>query len=101
VKRPIPSSRAVALPGAAGSISDGAAPASEALIEYAADTGNDVELSDGPRMSRLEKELDDAVYFLRHGCEACAERHFHLARRRGATEEEIAAAYLRASTTEE
>jgi hypothetical protein len=35
-------------------------------------------------------ELDDALYYLRHDCEPCAERHFALARRLGATDEMIA-----------
>ncbi len=48
---------------------------------------------DGPRLlSPREKELDDAVYYLRHDCGPCAERHFHRARLRGATADEIAAA---------
>jgi AhpD family alkylhydroperoxidase len=42
--------------------------------------------------SRLDKELADAIYYLQHGCEPCAERHFHLARRLGASEEQIASA---------
>lgn len=45
--------------------------------------------SDGE--GRAERELDDALYHLRRGCEACAERHFDLARRYGATDEQIQA----------
>jgi AhpD family alkylhydroperoxidase len=41
--------------------------------------------------NRAERELDDALYYLHEGCEPCAERHFDLARRFGATEEQIAA----------
>jgi Carboxymuconolactone decarboxylase family len=45
----------------------------------------------GPRdQDRAERELDDALYYLREGCEPCAERHFSLARRFGATDEQIA-----------
>ncbi len=35
-------------------------------------------------------ELDDALYYLRHDCVPCAERHFDLASRLGATREMIA-----------
>ncbi|GEM_PF-4854449 len=45
------------------------------------------------------RELDDARYYLRHGCPPCAERHFGLARRHGATEEEIAAVRAAAAET--
>ena len=41
--------------------------------------------------NRAERELDDALYYLREGCKPCAERHFDLARSFGATEEQIAA----------
>ena len=41
--------------------------------------------------NRAERELDDALYYLHEGCQPCAERHFDLARRFGATEEQIAA----------
>ena len=41
--------------------------------------------------SRAERELDDARYYLHEGCEPCAQRHLDLARRFGATEEQIAA----------
>jgi Carboxymuconolactone decarboxylase family len=37
----------------------------------------------------IDRELDDALYYLRHDCVPCADRHFDLARRRGATEEMI------------
>jgi len=43
---------------------------------------------------RAERELDDALYYLREGCEPCAERHLSLARRFGATDEQIAGARL-------
>jgi Carboxymuconolactone decarboxylase family len=46
----------------------------------------------GPsRVSRAERELDDALYYLHEGCQPCAQRHLDLARRFGATEEQIAA----------
>ena len=41
--------------------------------------------------SRAERELDDALYYLHEGCQPCAQRHLDLARRFGATEEQIAA----------
>jgi hypothetical protein len=41
--------------------------------------------------SRAERELDDALYYLHEGCKPCAQRHLDLARRFGATEEQIAA----------
>jgi hypothetical protein len=44
-------------------------------------------LTDGP----AEIALDDALYYLRHGCEPCAERQFDRARRHGATEDQIEA----------
>ena len=47
----------------------------------------------GPgQASRAERELDDALYYLHEGCKPCAQRHLDLARRFGATEEQIAAA---------
>jgi Carboxymuconolactone decarboxylase family len=50
---------------------------------------------------RAEIALDDALYYLRRGCEPCAERQFEKARRRGATEDQIQAvrAAARAATT--
>lgn len=39
---------------------------------------------------RVTAELDDAFYYLRHDCQPCAERHFQLALRHGATPEQIA-----------
>lgn len=36
-------------------------------------------------------ELDDALYYLRHDCEPCAQRYFDKARAHGATEAQIAA----------
>jgi alkylhydroperoxidase family enzyme len=41
--------------------------------------------------TRIASELDDALYYLRRGCEPCAERHFDLARRHGASDEQIKA----------
>jgi len=41
----------------------------------------------GPRT--IASELDDALYYLRHDCVPCAERHFDLARGLGATEDMI------------
>ena len=40
---------------------------------------------------QAEIALDDALYYLRRGCEPCAERHFDRARRHGATEDQIEA----------
>ena len=40
--------------------------------------------------NRAERELDDALYYLHEGCQPCAQRHLDLARRFGATEEQIA-----------
>jgi AhpD family alkylhydroperoxidase len=46
----------------------------------------------GPgHVSRAERELDDALYYLHEGCKPCVQRHLDLARRFGATEEQIAA----------
>ena len=39
--------------------------------------------------SPAERYLDDALYYLRHGCESCADRYFDRARRHGATEDQI------------
>jgi hypothetical protein len=36
-------------------------------------------------------DLDDALYYLRHDCEPCAQRCFDKARAHGATEAQIAA----------
>jgi hypothetical protein len=47
----------------------------------------------------FEHDLDDAVYFLQHGCVPCAERYFDRARRHGAGETDIDAARLRAGVT--
>jgi Carboxymuconolactone decarboxylase family len=44
-------------------------------------------LTDG----QAETALDDALYYLRRGCEPCAERHFDRARRHGATEDQVEA----------
>jgi hypothetical protein len=35
--------------------------------------------------------LDDALYYLRHDCEPCAQRYFDRARAHGATQAQIAA----------
>jgi hypothetical protein len=48
----------------------------------------------------LEKELEDAAYYLRRNCAPCAERHFQLARRLGATAGEIAVARSRGAMRE-
>ena len=45
-------------------------------------------------------ELDDALYYLRHDCVPCAERHFDFARGLGATEEAIVAVRARAIAPE-
>jgi hypothetical protein len=52
-------------------------------------------------LRQLESHIADAVYYLRHSCEPCAERHFDRARRHGASEEQIEAARLRARGPEE
>ncbi len=39
--------------------------------------------------SRAGQELDDALYYLREGCEPCAQRHFDLALRYGATQQQV------------
>ena len=51
----------------------------------------DASLTEPRGAGRAERELDDALYYLREGCKSCAERHFDLARSFGATEEQIAA----------
>ena len=38
---------------------------------------------------RYEHDLDDAIYYLKHDCVPCAERHFDRARRHGASDEQI------------
>jgi alkylhydroperoxidase family enzyme len=45
----------------------------------------------GATDGQAEIALDDALYYLRRGCEPCAERHFDRARRHGATEDQIEA----------
>jgi hypothetical protein len=40
----------------------------------------------------VQRELDDALYYLGAHCEPCAERHFEKARLLGASENTIAAA---------
>lgn len=47
---------------------------------------------------RAGKYLDDALYYLRHGCEPCADRYFDRARRHGATEAQVEA--VRAAAAE-
>ncbi len=49
------------------------------------------------RLSPAGRELDDALYYLRHDCEPCAQRHFELARQHGASDADIAAIRARAS----
>jgi hypothetical protein len=44
-----------------------------------------------PKDGRAEVALDDALYYLRRGCEPCAERQFDKARRHGATEAQVEA----------
>jgi hypothetical protein len=46
---------------------------------------------DTPAGGRAEAALDDALYYLRRGCEPCAERQFDKARRHGASEAQIEA----------
>ena len=48
-------------------------------------------------LSQAERELDDALYYLRHECVPCAERHFELARQHGASDADIAAIRAQAS----
>jgi hypothetical protein len=42
--------------------------------------------------------LDDALYYLRRGCESCADRHLDRARRFGATSDQIEAVLATART---
>lgn len=42
--------------------------------------------------------LDDALYYLRRGCDSCADRHFDRARRFGATSDQIEAVHATART---
>jgi hypothetical protein len=44
-----------------------------------------------PDRAGAASELDDALYYLRRGCVPCADRHFDLARRHGATPEQVEA----------
>jgi len=55
------------------------------------DGSGDASQTEASGANRAERELDDALYYLHEGCQPCAERHFDLARRFGATEEQIAA----------
>jgi len=43
----------------------------------------------GPGRRVVERYLDDALYYLREGCEPCADRYFDRARRHGATEDQV------------
>jgi hypothetical protein len=47
----------------------------------------------------VASELDDALYYLRHHCVPCAERHFEAARAHGATPAQIAAIRARVGAT--
>ncbi len=47
---------------------------------------------DSDNASRAERELADVLYYLQHGCEPCAQRHFVLARQYGASQQQIGAA---------
>jgi Carboxymuconolactone decarboxylase family len=49
------------------------------------------ESADGPHPRVVERYLDDALYYLRQGCEPCADRYFDRARRHGASEDQIEA----------
>ncbi len=44
-----------------------------------------------PDRARAASELDDALHYLRRGCVPCADRHFELALRHGATQAQIEA----------
>ncbi|MGO8956731.1 MAG: hypothetical protein ACLQFR_05075 [Streptosporangiaceae bacterium] len=48
-------------------------------------------------LSPVERELDDALYYLRHDCVPCAERHFELARQHGASDADVEAIRAQAS----
>ncbi len=48
-------------------------------------------------LSAAERELDDALYYLRHDCVPCAERHFELARKHGASDADVEAIRTQAS----
>lgn len=50
----------------------------------------------GQTRAAYEEDLDDAVYYIGHGCLPCAERCFEKARRHGADEAQIEAARLSA-----
>lgn len=51
----------------------------------------------GEAQPEVQRELDDALYYLGTDCLPCAERHFEKARLMGASEEAIAAARARHS----
>ena len=54
-------------------------------------TGNPLAPREDGQGDRAARELEDALYYLREGCQPCAQRHLTLARRFGATERQIAA----------
>lgn len=51
----------------------------------------DLRLVPEPRTAadRVASELDDALYYLRRDCRPCAQRHLDLARRYGASDEQV------------
>jgi hypothetical protein len=49
------------------------------------------ELTGTGAAGRAASALDDALYYLRHDCEPCAQRYFDRARAHGATQAQIAA----------
>jgi Carboxymuconolactone decarboxylase family len=55
----------------------------------------------GPAEAQIAGELDDALYYLRRGCVPCAERHLDLARRHGATAQQVDAVVAAARARQE
>ncbi|MGH3395084.1 MAG: carboxymuconolactone decarboxylase family protein [Streptosporangiaceae bacterium] len=58
----------------------------------------EAELAGVGAASRAASALDDALYYLRQGCEPCAQRYFDRARAHGATEAQIAAVLAAAAS---
>jgi hypothetical protein len=64
------------------------------MMDPTQSTAIDTPAGDGGKADQADRavqELDDALYYLRHDCEPCAERHFQLALRHGATVDQVAA----------
>ena len=56
------------------------------------------ELTGAGAAGRAASALDDALYYLRQGCEPCAQRYFDRARAHGATEAQITAVRVAAAS---